>query len=181
MTDHSALKETIAALGLTIRADFVPFLASRNATDENKARPDKRSLNWKVTLLKAGVPVFVTDYSAGVAHCPSYKQNSRWTLEYSSKIEWETDTGTTYRNAGFGAVKGKAILPNELDVIYSLVLDADVIDYGTFEDWAGTMGYDTDSRSAETTYRACLEIGLKLRAILGDKNLQALREAFQDY
>jgi hypothetical protein len=47
--------------------------------------------------------------------------------------------------------------------------------------WADTYGYDKDSRSGEKIYRACLEIGLKLRAMIGDQNITKLRDLFQDY
>jgi hypothetical protein len=73
------------------------------------------------------------------------------------------------------------IMPNAVDVIYSLNLDADALNYATFADWAETFGYDTDSRIAEATYRACLAIGLKLRAALGDAGLLELNTILQDY
>ena len=60
-------------------------------------------------------------------------------------------------------------------------MDADVLDYPTFEEWADTFGYDCDSRSAEKTYRDCLEIALKMRAIFGEADLTKLRDTFQDY
>lgn len=75
----------------------------------------------------------------------------------------------------------KPILPDTLDVIYSLNSDADALNYASFEDWADSFGYDADSRSAEATYRACLEIGLKLRAALGGAGLERLNVIFQDY
>lgn len=73
------------------------------------------------------------------------------------------------------------ILPDVLDVIYSLVADSGVLDAGGFEDWAADYGYDPDSRSAESTYRACLDIALKMRGAIGEAGLESLREAFQDY
>lgn len=73
------------------------------------------------------------------------------------------------------------ILPDAESVIYSLTMDSDVLNYGTFEDWAETFGYETDSRSAESTYRACLEIALKLRAAIGESGLETLATAFQDF
>jgi hypothetical protein len=60
-------------------------------------------------------------------------------------------------------------------------MDADAIDHATFADWASDFGYETDSRQAERIYKQCLEIGLKLRAMLGDSTLSELREAAQDY
>lgn len=77
--------------------------------------------------------------------------------------------------------KGEAIQPDPLSVVYSLVMDSNVLDYGGFEGWAAEYGYDTDSRSAESTYRACLEIALQLRAAIGEAGIAALQTAFQDY
>jgi hypothetical protein len=80
-----------------------------------------------------------------------------------------------------GARQPEAILPKTADVVHSLIMDASVLDSGGFEDWASELGYDTDSRNAESIYRACLEIALKLRAGLGENALSELREAAQDY
>lgn len=77
--------------------------------------------------------------------------------------------------------KAPAIMPDPVDILYSLAMDSDVLNYGTFEDWASEFGYDTDSRSAESVYRACLEIALKIRVAIGEDGLERLREAFQDY
>ncbi len=74
--------------------------------------------------------------------------------------------------------KGAAIQPDPLNVIYSLVTDSSVLDHGGFESWAAEYGYDADSRSAESIYRACLEIALKLRAAIGDSGLGMLRDIF---
>jgi len=197
MTEPQA---TVDRLGLKIRAEFVPFSRSRNADKDPKRNIAKRSLNWRVTLvrqpaggaqmhgapLNASAPareILTTDYSAGVGHCPSYKQGARWTLDYATLIEHETETGCTARPMnGINFIsKGAPIEPKALDVLYSLVLDSSVLDASSFEDWATELGYDTDSRSAEATYRACLELALKLRAGLGDAAMAELREAFQDY
>jgi len=43
-----------------------------------------------------------------------------------------------------------------------------------FEDWAGEYGYDTDSRSAERTYRAIGSQVDDLRRLLGEDALQEL-------
>lgn len=151
---------------LTIDALFVPWSASRNA----KATPtiNDRSLNWRITLTKAGRPVVTTDYSAGIGHCPSYSQReaARPSLDYAEKIARETETGLTAN------LSRKRIQADTVSMFASLVQEADVIDHPTFESWARDLGYDVDSRKAETLYRACLEIGLALRAALGDILLQ---------
>ena len=67
------------------------------------------------------------------------------------------------------------------DVLYSLIMDSDVLNYTGFEDWASNFGYDTDSRKGEKLYQDCLAIALKLKAILGNETIEALQLAFQDY
>lgn len=175
----------IAALGLTVESVFVPFSQSRNKAEKH------RSLNWRVTVKRNGRDVLTTDYSAGIGHCPGHKKpvspywNRPARMWQDAICEFETESGFRSRPfttwGGFSADKSKPILPNPLDVLHSLNSDADVLNYPTFEDWAGDFGYDADSRSAEATYRACLEIALKLRAALGDDGMTRLTEIFQDY
>jgi hypothetical protein len=59
--------------------------------------------------------------------------------------------------------------PTAADVLYCLCLDASSVDTTSgFEDWCRDLGYDTDSRRAEKTYRACERIAVRLHAFLGD-------------
>ena len=91
--------------------------------------------------------------------------------------QWAREPGNHFERVP----KSAPIMPNLADVIHSLVMDSSVLDHGTFESWAADYGYDTDSRSAESTYRDCLAIALQLRAAIGEAGLDDLRNAFQDY
>ena len=71
--------------------------------------------------------------------------------------------------------------PDIKDVLYSLILDSNVLNYPEFEEWASDCGYETDSRKAESIYRDCLKNALKMRGSLGESLLAQLSEAFQDY
>lgn len=179
-------QQAVDALGLTVRAVFVPFSQSRNKDERGNPR---LSLNWTVTLVANGRDILTTDYSAGAGHCPSYSSKAPAAWNESPRnwqpkaCAFECEKG--HRAAwssylGFGSI-GKPIEPKPLDVIYSLVQDSSVLDSGGFEEWASELGYDTDSRKAESVYRACLEIALKLRNGIGESGLEALRNAFQDY
>ena len=175
----------IAALGLTVDAVFVPFSQSRNKAEKSP------SLNWRVTVKRNGRDVLACDYGAGMAHCPSYNKPAPKAWRRPARMwpgmaaAYECENGfalglfTSW--GGFRSNREKPILPNPVDVLYSLHSDGGALDYATFEDWAAEYGYDADSRSGEATYRACLEIGLKLRAALGDAGLSKLAEIFQDY
>jgi hypothetical protein len=188
------LSQAIQDLGLTVDSVFVPWSKSRNAKQPTKDRyavvgrdtrvthPEDRSLNWQVTLKQDGRKVITTDYSAGIAHCPSYQAHKpgtcRWTNDAVADLITETETGKTARKHG---LTGAPILPSSADVVYSLVSDASVLDNSGFDQWCGDYGYDPDSRKAETIYRACLDIALALRAAIGDSGLTRLRDAAQDY
>lgn len=171
-TTKESIEAVAATLGITMTVEFVPWSKSRNKGEKLP------SLNWTITLHKVGKAFLTTDYMTGMGHCPSYKQG-RLTTDQDANIRKECETGHTCRD-GF-VYRGKPILPSLADVLPSLASDAEAIDCGTFEAWADNYGMDTDSRKAEATYRACLEIGLKLRAALGEDGLKTLREAVQDY
>lgn len=184
------MKPEIQALldkhNLTVESVFVPWSQSRNAAEKNP------SLNWKVTLLMNGKKILSTDYSAGMGHCPSYEQIKnpmRLTIHDMDLIKYECEKG---KIAGHYMVSLSSVMqpvdpkkrgdikPDSQDVIYSLLIDSDVLQYSDFESWAGDFGYDVDSRQAEKTYQACMKIALQFRQI-GESLIAELREAYQDY
>jgi hypothetical protein len=145
-----------------------------------------------VTIHHNGREVMTTDYGAGIGHAPGYKAEPRpgiapgtWKYHRYQVVRKECETGIehriAYHDTAVPASPRKPILPTIEDVLYCLASEADALDHPTFESWASDLGYDPDSRSAETTYRACLETARKLRAALGDDGLARLREAFQDF
>ena len=162
-TDYAAALAA-AIPDATYEARFVPQNESRNANDK------QRSLNWKVTI-KTPRGTITTDYMQGIGHAPGYKQGRNTTTGEEREISYSL----------YGSYKGRRLPPPAMhDVLWSLLLDADAIDAGGFESWAADLGYDTDSRKAESVYRACVEIGLKLRAMFGDAKLNELRELLRD-
>lgn len=180
-------EEAIAKHGLSITSEFVPFSKSRNAKPGADGKPWK-SLNWKVTMKKGDREVITTDYSAGIGHCPSYNKKPPANWDRPARdwqplaTAWECENGkpATYFMSGFTPNRSApTIEPKALDVIHSLVTDADTAQ--PFEDWCADFGYDTDSRKAEATWKECVDIALKLRTALGDEALRDLTEAFQDY
>lgn len=175
-TAEQTINDVAAKLGLTIKSVFVPFSQSRNKSEKDP------SLNWVVSLLKNDRVILTTDYMAGCGHCPSYKQ-LKMSLMDKEAVDYECEHGKKAKYIGgtshiFG---GAAIEPKLADVLHSLCLDSDVINYGTFEEWAGDLGYDPDSRKAHKIYKTCLEFAIKLRNGIGDKGLKELCEACQDY
>ena len=176
-------QEAIDALGLTMTAVFVPFSQSRNAKEKNK------SLNWKVTIHRNGRDILTTDYAQGVGHVPGYKYTRRdfvYNAQRQDEIIREaTEKGRRCLNAdsksNFLRYDSKLPPPTIADVMYSLISDANVLDAGTFEQWAPDFGYDPDSRTGERIYQQCIQIAVALRASVGDKGLRQLQTAFEDY
>lgn len=176
----SDLATIITRLGLGFESAFVPFSVSRNA--KPGAKLSDRSLNWKITLRCNGRDILTTDYMAGIGRSPYAKRHNvnfaRPTVETVEAVTFETENGHAWRS---GMIPGLPIVPNVLDVVASLALDASVLDESTFEDWADSCGYDRDSRKAEAIYRLCLEHALKLRNALGEAELAALRDAASEH
>ena len=74
---------------------------------------------------------------------------------------------TTYFSMGYGH-KGQE--PTAADVLDCLASDAASYENcGRFEDWASNMGYDTDSRKAERTFKTIGRQTFKLYEFLGSE------------
>ena len=171
----------------------MPFSKSRNAAENH------RSLNWRITLVqryKNGEgddryrDIITTDYTQGFGLAPAYKASvkqagSAYSMLRASAIERETETGriTVFAPGGLAMFQnGKAIpAPSAADVVYSLAIDADVLNYARFEDWADELGFNSDSRKDEAIYKQCMADALQLRAGIGQEALSALQLAAQDY
>ena len=189
-----SVQDVITRMGITVESVFVPWSRSRS---KDAKQP---SLNWRVTVKRNGTDVLTTDYMAGMAHCPGYnkpvpsnwgKASGMWRPTICAA---ECETGMAMRASKWlaGAVEtlggrpgssGKPVRiePDMTDVVYSLVMDASVLDAGGYADWAADFGYDADSIAGEDTYKACLEIALQMRAAFGSAGLDELATAFQDY
>jgi len=71
--------------------------------------------------------------------------------------------------------------PTAADVLSSLISDAQSIEGApTFEDWAGDLGYDVDSRKAEQTYKAVKRSAAKTKSFLRN-DYEEFAEAARDY
>jgi hypothetical protein len=171
--NQTPLNQFIESLAVKYTTDFVPFSASRNFKE--KPRISELSINWKITISK-GRESLITDYQEGIGI--HFKTAISWnggvTVSEYDRVKSFAETGNKDR---FKQLKKPALS----DVLYSLVIDTDVLESSGFEDWAETFGFDTDSRKAESMYRQCLENALKLKAVIGSDNLEHLRELYQDY
>lgn len=178
-------KNAIASLGLTIEAKFLPWSQAKRWERDDGKYIRKRAIYWLVTVKHNGHAVLTTQYAQGIGHLPDHLQvpwNGSVSLLLASAIEQATETGKARRSLDTTFPITRPLKPPSAeDVLYCLLSDSEAIDRPTFEEWASDLGYDPDSRKAETAYRACLATGLALRSAIGDVGLSRLREAFQDY
>jgi len=167
-----------ASLGLSMKCQFVPFSASRNAAEK------WQSLNWRCTIERNGKPVTgleSVDYGQGTAYTPAHKAGAnRFPVkaDLARAIALECEKGRRAK-PGMGGQPYESrdpIAPPALvDVLSSLCRDSDVLDYVNFEQWAPDLGFDPDSRKGEAIYKACLAHALALRAAVGEEKLAAMR------
>lgn len=174
------LDNLIASLPISYSAVFIPQSKSRNADEKSN------SINWKITLTATPARTLTTDYMQGIGHIPNYQKivpfNSRRTIAVDAFEKLASEKGRAgYSLDGSGMLAKPLPAPLLKDVLYSLIMDSSVLDHPSFESWAGDFGYDVDSRKAEETYKACLNIALQLKSILGADKMAELQAAYQDY
>ncbi|MFZ2992438.1 MAG: hypothetical protein WA061_01870 [Microgenomates group bacterium] len=176
--EKDEIRNVLDEMGLSMTTKFVPWSLSRNAGEKYP------SLNYKVTLLIRGKEFLTTDYGMGSGHCPSYKRAFKQSYDERQAVLQECESGFeskgTFSSGYFLPNKKKPILPDIVDVMYSLTLDSDAVECD-FEDWCGNYGYEEDSRKAEKIFNECREIGLKLLRVVGSGGLEKLRDLYQDY
>lgn len=170
---NKEINDKLREMGISIESRFVP-------TKYDKVK-DAR-LNWYVTLVVNGKPILSTNYMAGIGRIVGYKQ--RWgssvSVDEAHAILAVCNEGQPRRTSGPPFNYSRPDI-DTAGVVYALQSDADAIEYQDFEDWASNFGCNADSRKGKKMYRACLDIGLKMRHALGDGRLAALHELFQDY
>jgi len=91
---------------------------------------------------------------------PDSNNMDHWKCVLIRRENTRTRRMTVYFSMGFGH-NGKA--PKAADVLDCIASDAASVDGRDFEEWASDMGYDTDSRTAERTYKACEHQAKRLR------------------
>ena len=137
---------------------------------------------WLVQLNYKGRKVLETPYSCGIGCFPEvYTPPARWSNDQLARFKLMLRDGYAYNKGGVMLTKGNRLEPDLRTVVWCLLMDGRAIDNASFEDWADECGYDKDSRKAEQIYRTCVEMGLRLRAAVGEVKLQELHLAYQDY
>lgn len=159
---HTQFEQFAADIGLNMKATFI-----RKEMEATKA-PLHRwpHFLWSVMLERNGF-TYTFEYRRGLAHVKPVPRGffSHYSDRERSNM-WLNDPRSP-----------KA--PSLSDVVAGLLLDTQCSE-GTFEDFCGNFGYDTDSRKALETYLACQAAGSNLRRLLGNK-FERVVELLADY
>jgi hypothetical protein len=183
MTDQElAIQETLDKMGIHFNAKFVPYTQTEAGKERHPEKNRLPSLNWKVDVYHGDMCIMRdVPYMMGAGNAPIMKRLKKnfaaynLTVDEESQLWMECETGITRHGT-----RGK-IEPNLVDFVWCLVMETDVLNYFSFEDWAPDMGYDVDSRSAEKIYRKVLEQALAFRNGIGQENLDQLCEVYEGY
>ncbi len=165
MNDTIKMDELCAKHGLTIESKLIrsPFDKKITKINGKDVKPDWKdtSFHWSVTIGK-GKQSLTTDYYMGAGHVTVPKSIERMFKNDAISKEMY-------------ARHVKPTPPEVADVVHSLVSDASALDE-PFADWASNCGYDDDSIKAKAIYDQCIELGHKIKRLLG-KDFEQFQQA----
>lgn len=148
----------------------ISAISARSSRPEKGRDPiwDKQAIHFHVTLSRGDREIWSGFYSVG---CACYHIVHR--IRSPAMIRTPATVARQWRTfrARFEALG--AISPG--DVLGSLVMDAQGSDQ-PFEDWAGDLGYSSDSISAKEIWEACNDIRRALASAFPSDQLATLYE-----
>jgi len=123
---------------------------------------------WRVELVRNNVVVekmIVPEYRMGVGHRRT--KNGCQLTQFGRYRTLRTPKGKVCTHSICESQGVKPVAPTLYDILTNL--KADLTHGEVFEDWAGDLGYDTDSRSALNTYLACQAQEREFQRFMGDQ------------
>lgn len=189
-TQPATLASACEAAGLSLQCS-----PPRPGVDSEHSGAAWPHIAYTVTILRNGREVWSGPYKLGVGHVKPGKPRvtmygpTPFTVEEESLLTtWQYKPHAQFLSKElWSSVAAKLavaqkVAPKLADVVHSLISDGSAyFDGQSFEEWAGDLGYDSDSRKAEETFRTCDAIGRKLQCALGRELVEKLREAAHDY
>lgn len=126
----------------------------------------------KMTLTELCAPIKIWFVYNNTKNDEMFKNSTSWkvTLQYKKrKLTTPFHTGSKIKE------------PTADGVLYCLISDVQSVEQSSgFEDWATSLGFDTDSRKAEKIYNQCCDFVPKVRQFLGD-DFDSFAKACEDY
>lgn len=150
MEHKSELSNSLEKLSeLKLTAIHVGLVEKTTEKDANYPSHKYLQDNWSVTISYKGKE-YTTSYFSGIGHRKLISSVQKDNRGYYNKIfgDFKNEKGACE------AQWLKLIPPTLANVMHCLLLDGRSAT-GTFEDFCGDLGYDSDSRKALETYLAC--------------------------
>jgi hypothetical protein len=142
----------LAKTNTTFKAGFLRY--GKHFDDDKESRDV-----WRITLTR-GNRAYSFDFGQSIAH------SGRYILRIDgSKTNGFKSMGAHHKNPDFEE-------PTPYDVLACLTK----YEPGTFEDFCGDFGYNTDSKRAEKTYNAVKEEWLQVQTLWTDEEISELQE-----
>ena len=177
------LAETAARYGITIETSAPRGEVEPAQSKESKPWPH---IAYDVTIKRNGKLVWSGPYKLGVGHVKGFP-HGRLSMYDWQRLDPAYEAGMKYDETAGARIaenlaKKQEVTPQLDDVLSSLLMDGVAyFDAQAFEDWCSDYGYDTDSRRAESTWKACDEIGRNLARAFTAQELEELREAASNH
>lgn len=179
-------KLTPEEAGLTLKVVHGPV---------GKVRDAWPCISYIVIVFHGEQEVWKGDYHLGVGHADIKKVGDPWRVVYPFNMDekmllatWKKKPYAKFIDRDLHArtaaklASAQKVKPELNDVVHSLLSEGDAhFDSLSFTEWAESLGYDTDSRKAESIYNTCLKTGRKLARFIPREKLDALREWACDY
>lgn len=115
----------------------------------------------------------------------SNKSTVAFTVDFWNSYNDEEFNAWKFGNAGLSVIRENAYWdkfkrerssPRKLPTAYDVLASIQKSDVGTFEDFCGDFGYDSDSRQAEKTYHAVAAEWKRVRAFFTEAEIEAMQE-----
>jgi len=163
-------------LGLSFKSEFIPYSKSRSFNKD--ASTLQKTLNYSVTLSYKDREVLTTLYTEGIGKCPGYKSEMHRFLcmDDANMLNRIVENGQYYKN-----LKWTKITPNYIDFMFCMLIDARVLDYNNFENWANNVGFNSDSISDKKMYDESLVTAIQLKNGIDNIVLEELKELVKEY
>lgn len=139
---------------------------------------DKEERDIYYITLKRGLREYKFEFGQSLNNSGFYYKKGVRSYKIDRKLLDENITASYIRNKiDFGFIPNTDTIhypsaPTAYDVLASLTK----YDPGTFEDFCGEYGYDTDSKKAEKTYNAVKDEFLNLSRLFTDAEIEQLQE-----
>ena len=139
---------------------------------------DKRDI-YEITL-KRGDREYKFEFGASLNDSGFYYTKGRQKTELDRKLLTANNLKTiiktkmdwSWMDNGKSDIIHRPVTPTPYSVLACLTK----YDCGTFEDFCGEFGYDTDSKNAEKTYKAVCKEWLNVQRLFTDSEIELLQE-----